>query len=197
MGNGTIALTNVGRHAPPPAPNPALPRLDQVFDEYAEFMWRSMRRLGVPDAALEDAVQDAFIVVHRRLADYDERGSLRSWLFAIARRVASDYRRSAKRERERRVDGVTGEAPTIAPDENVARNQAANLVRDFIRGLDEERRLVFVLMDIEGLSAPEVSSALDIKLNTVYSRLRRTRAMFEQVLTRHRVGEERRKSWMS
>src|SRR5882724_13016294 len=73
----------------------------RVFSAHADFVWRSLRRLGVPAADVDDALQEVFLVVHRRLADYEDRGFMRAWLFSISRQVSSHYRRSTKRSEER------------------------------------------------------------------------------------------------
>src|SRR5512139_1550190 len=72
----------------------------RVYDEHLAFVWRSLRRLGVPEAAVKDAVQDVFVVVHRRLAEFEERAQVSTWLFRICMRTAKDYRRRAHVRRE-------------------------------------------------------------------------------------------------
>jgi len=85
----------------------------QVFAAHADFVWRSLRRLGVPAADADDALQEVFLVVHRRLADYEDRGFMRAWLFSISRQVSSHYRRSTKRSEERHRGLITS---ATAPD---------------------------------------------------------------------------------
>ena len=92
------------KSSPPPIPQkqatavPATLDFTAVYEEHFAFVWRSMRRLGVPDRLLDDAAQDVFIVVHRRLGEFEGRSTLKSWLFAIARRVAHDHRRRVGRK---------------------------------------------------------------------------------------------------
>lgn len=166
-------------------------QLTALFRTHAAFVWRSMLRLGVPEASADDAVQEVFLVVSRRLADYEDRGSIRSWLFAIARRVASHHHRAASR-RERRIEQVDLATAPEDPEQVMARKQAVAIVERFLDGLDEHRRMVFYLADVEGLSAPEISAALGVKLNTVYSRLRAARRTFERMLVETSTGEEDR-----
>ena len=87
--------------------------LAEVYRCHAGFVWRVVRRLGVPDAALEDVVHDVFLVVHRRLSEYDGRAALTTWLFGIARGVASNHRRGiARAQRKLAVVEPPGGAPS-------------------------------------------------------------------------------------
>src|SRR5262245_30046241 len=159
---------------PSDTPLSAQERLARLFALHANFVWRSLRGLGVPDADVEDAAQEVFLVVNRRLADYEDRGLLRAWLFAISRQVASHHKRGARRA-ERRHRALIVDATSEDLDEVIARREAVELVGAFLEELDEPQRLVFYLADIEGLTAPEIAAALDVKLNTVYGRLRLAR----------------------
>ncbi len=167
----------------------AMPTLAEVYDRHVAMVWRTLRALGVDEAALDDAVQDVFIVVHRRLADFEGRSALSTWLYGIARRVASQYRR------RRRDDGdpalLDREAePGPSPRDHAERQQAARLVMELLAELDEDKREVFVLMELEQLPAPVVAEMLAIPVNTAYSRLRLARQRFEAALARRRQREE-------
>ena len=162
----------------------------ELFDANASFVWRVLRRLGVPDADADDAVQDVFIVVHRRLGEYEERGSVRAWLFAISRQVASHRRRThARRERACAELPVGGSSPDD-PYETAMRNEAVSIVHEFLSRLDEPQAMVFYLADVEGMTAPEIAASLDANVNTVYGRLRLARLEFEAFLGR-RLPRER------
>jgi RNA polymerase sigma-70 factor (ECF subfamily) len=170
---------------------PAPLTFESVYDRWFDFVWRSVRRLGVPEASVDDAVQDVFVVVHRRLADFEGRSTVKTWLFGIAMRVAKDHRRAASRRRpteplrESLVD-----APCGCPMENAAQNEAVRLFHELLDTLDDEKRAVFVMAELEQMSAPEIAGALDVNLNTVYSRLRAARAGFERAVARHRAHEK-------
>ena len=161
----------------------------QVFDAHATFVWRVLRRLGVPDADADDAVQDVFLVVHNKLVAYEERGSMRAWLFTISRQVASHRRRSAAR-RDRTQAGLPEAELPENPHDAAMRREAVALVHDFLAELDESQAMVFYLSDVEGMTAPEIADSLAVKLNTVYGRLRVARQRFEQFVER-RSPEER------
>jgi RNA polymerase sigma-70 factor (ECF subfamily) len=152
-----------------------------VYRAHFGFVWRILRRLGVPAEQLDDAAQEVFLVLHRRLPGLRPEVSLRSFLFGTARRVAADLRRGQHR-RERRLQAlaiVEGDRGGERPGEQA---EAADFVQRFLAGLDVDRRMVFVLADLEGMTAPEIAEALEVKLNTVYSRLRTARAEFERAV---------------
>lgn len=165
-----------------------------VYYAYFDLVWRILRRLGVPYDQLEDAAQDVFLVLHRRLPGLDPQISLRSWLFGTARRVASDFRRGLRRH-ERRIQAFAV-VHTHQPRERVAeRAEAADFVQRFLDSLDNDKRMVFILADLEGFTAPEISQALDVKLNTVYSRLRAARAEFERAIAETERADGRQAAW--
>ncbi|WP_441290787.1 RNA polymerase sigma factor [Sorangium sp. KYC3313] len=167
---------------------PASLDFDAVYDEHADFVWRNLRRLGVSEASLDDAFQDVFVVVHRRLGEFEPRSSVKAWLFAILCRVARDHRRLVRRKGglEELPGGVADRAP--GPAERLEQVEALKLVDALLAELDDDKRAVLVMAEIEELSAPEIAAALDVKLNTVYSRLRAARREFELALARRGGG---------
>jgi RNA polymerase sigma-70 factor (ECF subfamily) len=164
------------------------PSFEAIYEEHFEFVWRSMRRLGIAADSIDDAVQDVFLVVHRRLEDFEARASVKTWLFGIALRVAHDYHR-----RSRRKGGHEPLDPSVAdgapgPHEELAKLEAVRELDRILSSFDEEKRAVFILAEIEQMTAPEMAEALGINVNTVYSRLRAARREFEAALARHRGG---------
>ena len=160
----------------------AAPTFDAVYAAHVGFVWRIVRTFGVPEALLEDAVQDVFVVVHRRLPEWEGRAAVTTWLFAIARRVASVHRRRAdKRTRELPMEQIdqASEPRAADPFADLARAQAAATVLAILERIDEDKRIVFALVELEQLSVPEVARMLELNLNTAYSRLRLARAAFE------------------
>ncbi len=164
--------------------------LSVVYRNNHAFVWRSLRHLGLPRASVDDAVQDVFLVVHRRLGHFDGRTSIRNWLYGIARRVASQYRRGTRRA-IRRLEVVSDPDSHAGPDGVVARISAAEIVRRFLAELDEDKREVFVLAELEGMTAVEIAEALQLNVNTVYGRLRAARQRFARALTRFRAQQAR------
>lgn len=165
----------------------------QVYEAHFDFVWRSVRRLGVFDRDVDDVVQETFLVAYRRLETFEGRSTLRSWLFGIARRVVSDHRRRVKRHPEDALAVSTvpeAEGRDAHPDEQVARVEATRVLRAFLETLADEQREVFILAELEQMSAPEIAAATGAVLNTVYSRLRLARAAFEKMIARRREEEE-------
>jgi RNA polymerase sigma-70 factor, ECF subfamily len=154
-----------------------------VYEAHAAFVWRVLRGMGVSDSQVEDAVQEVFIVVHRRLPEFDGRHSIKTWLFAIAFRVACDQRRKLKRGRSHQPidDHLRDRSP--GPAETAERLEAARIFEKLLDQVDVEKRAVLVLAEIEGMTVPEIAAATGVRTNTVYSRLRRARIQLNQALS--------------
>ena len=132
-----------------PRPN----TLADVYRDYFPFVWRLVRRLGVADSHLEDAVQDVFIVVHRRLPDFEGRSSVRTWLGSIVRRVVADYRRSKARKpalSHARTDVEVDDLSVAhaSPEEGVMATEAARILYTLLDELDDDKREVFILAEL-------------------------------------------------
>jgi RNA polymerase sigma-70 factor (ECF subfamily) len=165
------------------------PSFDTVYDDYFKFVWRSLRRLGVPLAALDDAVQEVFITVHRRLPGFEGRSSLKTWLFGIALNVSQHAVRSAARQRVHALP-CAASIDENTPQEDLLRVEAHLLLYRALEELTPERRAVLVMAELEQMAAPEIEEATGWPLNTVYSRLRLARRDFEAVLKRLRARED-------
>lgn len=159
-------------------------RFDDIYRAEFSYVWRSLRRLGARPADVEDLVHDVFVVVHRKLADYDTARPIRPWLFGISFRVASDYRRRARFRVEVATGRVEAQSTQPRPDDRIAAEQDRALVLEALGTLDLDRRAVFVMHDIDGISAPEIAGSLDVPVNTVYSRLRVARQRFTAAVRR-------------
>jgi RNA polymerase sigma-70 factor (ECF subfamily) len=175
-------------YAPEGPPEPFAPEhlaesLEQVYRQHFAFVWRTLRALGVPSSALDDAVQEVFLVVHRRGHDFEGRSSVKTWLFGIAVRVAANFRRSAQR---RPTDLLSAELPTDVPDpeQHAVRAEATRFVEHFLSKLEDGPRAAFIACVLEELSVPEAAQALGVNANTLYSRLRNARLRFSAALAK-------------
>ena len=168
-----------------PLPAAAFPA---VYGAELGYVWNALRRLGVQDRDIEDLCHDVFVIVFRNLAAYDTRRPIRPWLFGIAFRVASDYRRSARHRRE--IPGTAREVACPSPpaDEVMLRRERQRLVVRALEELELDRRAVFVMHDIDGHVMPDIAAALGVPLNTAYSRLRLARADFAAAVKRVQGG---------
>ena len=177
------ALTGRARE---PADRDAI--FEHLYEEHFAFVWRSLRRLGVPTCYLDDAVQDVFLVVHRRLDDFEGRSSMRTWLFGILLRVARQQRRTSIRKRrvgceaDADLDAAPGHNDT--PHVHAERNEARRTLHAILDELDEDKRTVFVMAELEQMTKPEIAALLDVNVNTIYSRLRAARAAFDAAVAR-------------
>jgi RNA polymerase sigma-70 factor, ECF subfamily len=159
-----------------------------VYTEHVTMVWRGLRRLGVPESCIEDAVQDVFLVVHRRLSDFEGRSAIKTWLYGIALRVAKDHRRTQIRQAhkaERLAQLLLSEASTASTPVEAAERREANLaLHAVLTEMDDEQREVLVLIDMEGLSMREAATALQLHVRTCQRRLRAARAAFETKVAR-------------
>lgn len=170
-----------------PGSERALENFADLYRDHFRFVWRVIRYFGVPNRHAEDAVQETFIIAERKLVDFDGRNP-QGWLYALARGVARNQvrgmQRTAKREQQAAPPGATP-----APDETLAQSEGMDIVSSILESLDPEKREVFVLCDVEEMTAPQAAEALGIKLNTVYSRLRTARKAFNQAAKARAVAQ--------
>jgi RNA polymerase sigma-70 factor, ECF subfamily len=193
-----IALrsTTTGGVRPADGPAPRLPlarelTFEDLYRSELAFVWRSARRLGARDAALDDIVQEVFVVVHRRLATFEARSSLRTWLFGITLRIVRDHLRATRRKRlTGETDPDTLITPADGPHELAERAEAVQLLHAVLDELEDERREVFVMAELEQLPVPEIAGVLGINVNTAYARLRLARQAFEAGVARRRARDE-------
>lgn len=162
-------------------------QLAQLFEDHSEFVWRTLRRLGMAQADIEDAMQEVFVVVHRRLSDYEERSSFRAWLYAICLRVNSKHRRSRGRRRE----DVHEEMPEVSvepeQESSVEQQESLRLGQRLLAALPEKQRMVFVLYEVDHLSMAEIAEIVGCPIQTAYARLHKARLRVRSELARHRV----------
>lgn len=165
-----------------------VPPFAVIYERYFELVWTAVRHLGVPDEAVEDVVQEVFVVIHGRLPSLRKVESLRSWVYSVARRTVSTYRRA---QRVRNVSGARYAEvarlterlpPTPLQLWELADRQ--RLLLQLLGSMDETKREVFLLTELEGFTAPEIAEALELPVNTVYSRLRSARQTFDQAVLR-------------
>lgn len=150
-----------------------------LYRTHASFTWACLRRLGVPPAAIDDAMQELWVTAHRRMASLHGPASAKAWLYGIARRVASHHRRSERRHR-RKLDALGA-----APLREEASREDELVIESILAQLDVRVREAFVLSELEGWSAPEIARATGANTNTIYWRVRVARQELQSQL-----GEE-------
>ena len=158
--------------------NEDLSEFRAVYEAHFRFVWGSLRRLGVREADALDLTQKVFVTVHARTADFEGRSRLRTWIFGICQRVASDYRRSATIRHEVVMDSAELDSHREAEgggQTSAEARQRAAIAEAILSKLSEAQRVVFVLFELDEMSGDEIAELLDVSVGTVRSRLRLAR----------------------
>jgi RNA polymerase sigma-70 factor, ECF subfamily len=164
-----------------------------VYDANFAFVWRAVANRGVPQSALDDVVQEVFLVVHRKLGEFEGRSSVRTWLSGIVRRVVADHQK--KRGNRPVAQEELGEHPAAhgaEPGVQAERRAAMALVDTLLESMSEVQREVFVLHELEQLTTREIASLTGANENTVQTRLKAARKVFQQGVSRHVAAGARR-----
>ena len=165
-----------------------------IHEQYADFVWRMLQRMGVRDADIEDQLQEVFVVVHHRLHTFDGTARMTTWLFGICTRVAASYRRRAHRRREQ----VVAEVPEGrmhdegGPEHEVMAHQARTRLMAILDLMDLEKRAIFVMFELDEIPCEAIAEILGVPLGTVHSRLHAARKDFQAALTRFSAREASR-----
>jgi RNA polymerase sigma-70 factor (ECF subfamily) len=169
------------------APSAAL-TFEQVYARTFPMVRSNARRLGVPRDVLDDVVQDVFLVMHRRLDCFLGECAVEIWVLGILHRVVKNYQRTWRRKGAGQAlssavsDPATLSDPGHDTRQRVRRSEARRVLREVLDTLDERVAVVFVLAEVEGMSAPEIAEITQTNLSTVYSRCRAARRHFERAL---------------
>lgn len=162
------------------------PKFEDIYREHVAFVWRSLRRLGIREADAEDAVQDVFVIVHGKLATFEGRSRITTWLFGICFRVAQAKRRKAHVRYEAPEESTSDpiDPTALSPVDELLQGEALALLEDVLDALSIEQRAVFTLFELDGLSGQQIAELLDLPLGTIYSRLRLAREAFQRAAMR-------------
>ena len=164
----------------------------EIFQQTAPLMWRVLRHLGVTAADVPDVCQEVFLVVHRRLPEYDAgKSSLRTWIYGICLRAASQYRRRTRRLREVPEPETHQRSVMADQEDELERKRAREWLHRALEQVDESDRIFFVLHEIEELSMKEIAAVVGCPLQTGYSRLHRARREVEKAF--RAVASEKRR----
>lgn len=167
---------------------------DEVYAAWYDEVSRWIRAMGGPDAEREDLVQDVFVVVHRRLQDFDGR-NLPGWLYQIARRRVRDFRRllwvkNLLLRRSPLPEGLTVVSP--GPAEDLETKEKRQLLEGLLEMLNESERAALVLFEVEGYSGQQIAELQGVALNTVWARIHKARKKLQQRLERFEKADQRR-----
>ena len=162
-----------------------------VFEGELGYVWNALRRLGVPTQDLEDKTHDVFVAVYKRRAEFDDARPIKPWLFGFAFRVAAAHRRLARMRREVLDDGLDtrgGASTDDDAEDALSRGRDRELLMRALDDLDLDRRAIIVMHDLDGHAMPEIARALDVPLNTAYSRLRLARGELRAAVEKRKRG---------
>ena len=151
--------------------------LTALYDAHAELVWKHLHRLGVRSADVPDLLQEVFLVVHRRASELRAGAPVGPFLFGVAAGLASNYRRRAFRRLE-----VLGTDVEVAdseraedPERALARSRQRRRIEDALDALEPDKRVVFVMFELEAMSGKDIAAALGVPVGTVHSRLHAAR----------------------
>jgi RNA polymerase sigma-70 factor (ECF subfamily) len=164
-----------------------------VYLAHFDYVWATLRRLGVREQDAQDIAQKVFLVAYRKLAEFENRAAMRTWLFRISVNAASDYRRSAPIRREVMTEPADMEALSGSKDdlaEQSDRRKRMATAEAALNKLPEAQRVVFVLFELEDMPGSEIAAILGTSLGTVRSRLRLARQTFEREAKRFSALDE-------
>lgn len=162
-----------------------------LYRRHADFVWRSLRRLGVHENSLDDLTQEVFLIAFRELPHFEHRSRFTTWLYGIAYNLSRTFIRNAARFPSEPVTDALSEPSAPSPQDALARREAVTTLYAVLDALEPQRRAVFVMAELEQLTAPEIAEITGAPLNTVYTRLRLARREFEGALARFKARETR------
>ena len=170
----------------------------RIYLANADFVWRSLQRLGIHDADLDDVLQEVFVVVHQRLHTFDGSAKMTTWLFGICLRVASAYRRRGFRRNETSVADPPEptDRESASPEQDLAAAESRRRLELLLGELDLEKRAVFVMFEVDEMPCEEIAQILGMPVGTVYSRLHSARSAFQKALARMQARDTREEAWL-
>jgi RNA polymerase sigma-70 factor (ECF subfamily) len=172
-----------------------VPDFATIYDRHFAFVWRLAANSRVPHSLLDDVVQETFLVIHRKLPTFEGRSSLRTWIAAITRNTAKEFlRRKRHHLLGTEVDPDTSPSASMNPAQQLEATTAAKLLDQFLDEMPEEQRDVFILAEVEQMTANEIAAVLEVNPNTVRTRLRAARTSVQASLARHRAAQRWRES---
>lgn len=173
----------VPREAPPPFP--------ELFRTYTPYVWRLLRRLGVAERDVADLAQEVFLTVHTHLERFEGRSHIRTWIYGICVNRSRDYLRLARVRREHPTDVLPESHDEATQEHDLDKKNALKRLDAMLARLDEDKRTVFVLFDVESMSMEDVARVVNCPLQTAYSRLYAARAELKSMAEAQRMKEAR------
>lgn len=177
-----------------PARAADVPAFPCIYQRYFDFVWTSARGLGVGSDAIDDVVQEVFIVIHARLNTLRDPTALRSWIYGIVRRTAWAQRRAQRSRSASALDCCDDSIPESGlptPFESADQSDKTRLLWRLLAEVDEPKREIFIMAELAEMTTTEIAQTLEIPIGTVWTRLRAARKAFEAALARHNAIRKR------
>ena len=169
----------------------------ELFREHAPFVWRVLARHGIAESDLPDLCQEVFVVVHRKLPEFEGRSTLRTWLYGIAVRAAAGHRRRFSVRLERPTDAPPTLTDARTPEHSLGATRALSVLDAALSRVSAEQREAFVLFELEEMSLSEVARAQACAQATAFSRVKVARSALEAHLKRLEISESSALAWAS
>jgi RNA polymerase sigma-70 factor (ECF subfamily) len=191
-------MSSTARNTAPPhdaSVRLAVADFDEIYERTVDYVWNVVRRMGVPRSDAEDVVQEVFVTVYRRLGEFEGRAQVKTWVFSIAVHFVQHYFRTHVRKPGDRATAkgteihVLADQPENGPASEVERMERYDALDRVLARLDEAKRLVFVLAEVEQMTLAEIGEIVGANVNTVATRLRAARQAFEKALARFQARE--------
>ena len=190
---GSPGNTLASAESPHRAPVPAF---DAIYESHVDYAWRAVRRMGLCAADAEDVVQEAFVIVHRRMAEFEGRAEIKTWVFKILLHLVRHHWRTHQRRPGDRATEDPGAVHNLVAEQDPAsaleRSEAVDVLDRLLGQLDEDKREVLALAEIEQMTTAQIAEVVGVNANTAASRLRTARQEFEKALLRFQAQERRR-----
>ena len=194
----TSNAEDIAREPVPEKSGPPGLDFDKVYDDMVEYTWNAVCRMGVRGSDADDVVQEVFVIVYRRLPEFEGRARLKTWIFEIMVHVVQHHFRAHARKPGDRATGKGTEIESLVasqdkgPARELERRDALRVLDRLLLELDDAKRVVFVLAEIEQMTLAEIAEILEANVNTVATRLRAARRDFERALSRFHTREQDR-----
>lgn len=165
-----------------------MPTFVEVYREHSRFVWNSLRRLGLSEHEAEDAMQEIFVIVNGKLATFEGRSKLSTWIYGITFRVVSDRRRRSivRHEKLANDEAIFEREGLTNIFEEVSVRQGHTILERILDKMTLEQRATFVLFELEGYESSEIAESMGCPLGTVHSRLHSAREVFTRESDRWR-----------
>lgn len=172
---------------------------EEIYKAYFGFVANVSYRIVSTKEEAEEICQEVFMTIYRKLCDFRQKSSLKTWIYRITINSAIKYSQKRSKEKKRTVE-YDNNTPLASHEKNIRdkidHEEKEKIVQELLNHLNLEQRTCIVLRTMEGLSYKEIADTLKIPINTVRSRIKRAResmlALRKEVITHGYVQKNSR-----